>query len=108
VSNGLGEVQRSRIERLGIAHYFDAIVISGEVGTAKPGSAIFDIAFELLGRPDPSGAVMIGDSLESDMAGAANYGIDSCWYNPNGAPAPEGITRQVVQLGDLRHLVGGR
>ncbi len=107
VSNGLGEVQRARIDRLDIAHYFDAIVISGEVGAAKPGSEIFDITFDQLGNPARSGAVMIGDSLRSDMAGGKNYGIDTCWYNPRQEPIPEGITRHVIELDDLRTLVGG-
>ena len=52
VTNGIGEVQRARIERLGLGPYLDAVVISGEVGVAKPGPAIFDLAFAALGDPD--------------------------------------------------------
>ncbi len=107
VSNGLGAVQRARIDRLDIARYFGAIVISGEVGAAKPSREIFDITFERLGNPARSGAVMIGDSLGSDMDGGKNYGIDTCWYNPGQEPIPEGITHHVIELGDLRTLVGG-
>lgn len=88
VTNGIGEVQRARIERLGIESSFSTIVISGEVGTAKPGTAIFDIAFARLGNPPLGTTLMVGDSLTSDIAGGINYGIATCWYNPprNGSP----------------------
>lgn len=84
VTNGLGEVQRSRLSRLGIADYFDAIVISSEVGVTKPRPAIFEVAWDQLGHPPKHTAVMIGDSLTSDIAGGRNFGIATCWYNPNG------------------------
>jgi 2-haloacid dehalogenase len=80
VTNGIGEVQRARIVRLGLDRFFDAIVISGEVGVAKPGAEIFDLTFEELGHPDKGTTLMIGDSLSSDMAGGIAYGIATCWY----------------------------
>lgn len=91
ITNGLGEVVRARISRLDLEQYFAAIVISGEAGTSKPGTEIFDLMFEALGSPAKSTALMIGDSPSSDIAGANNYGIASCWYNPNGKPRPEGV-----------------
>ena len=51
LTNGLSDVQRARIERLDLVRYFDAVVISAEVGAAKPGTRIFDIAFAQLGSP---------------------------------------------------------
>ncbi len=87
VTNGISEVQRARVARLGLDRYFHAIVVSSEEATAKPGSAIFDIAFDRLGSPDRSSAVMVGDSLSSDMAGGYGYGIATCWYNPSGRVA---------------------
>ena len=47
ITNGLSEVQRARIKRLDLEQYFDAIVISAEVGVAKPGKEIFDIILKL-------------------------------------------------------------
>jgi 2-haloacid dehalogenase len=106
VTNGLGEVQRARIERLDLEPLFDAIVISGEVGTAKPGTKIFDIAFDALGWPARESALMIGDSLSSDIAGGANYGIATCWYNPSQRPAPPGssVDHSITALGQLPGL----
>jgi YjjG family noncanonical pyrimidine nucleotidase len=107
ISNGLSEVQRPRIARLGLEKYFDAIIISAEVGTTKPGTRIFEIAFEHLGNPSKESAVIVGDSLTSDMKGGANYGIATCWYNPNGkAAGPEDmITHEITSLGELLELV---
>ena len=107
VTNGLSDVQRSRLSRLGIADYFDAIVVSSEVGATKPRPAIFDAAFEQLGHPDKGSTVMVGDSLTSDIAGGTRYGIDTCWYNPHGKPlAPDSApTHQIGALSELLDLV---
>jgi len=105
VTNGLGEVQRARVDRLGIGDYFDAIIISAEVGAAKPGTEIFDIVFEALGCPTKESALMVGDSLSSDMQGGTNYGIATCWYNPNGH-AVQGPDQVAHEISDLTELLG--
>ena len=110
ITNGLSEVQRPRIDRLGIEHYLDAIVVSAEVGVTKPGSAIFDIAFERLGHPPKDEVLMVGDSLSSDIKGGANYGVDTCWYNPNGktsGPADR-ITYEITRIDELPALLDGQ
>lgn len=103
VTNGLSEVQRARIERTGILPYFDAVVISAEVGTAKPAQEIFNITFDRLSAPPKETAVMVGDNLVSDIGGGANYGIATCWYNPRSRqPGPDDrITHEIRTLGDL-------
>jgi 2-haloacid dehalogenase len=83
ITNGLKEVQRSRLAVTGLDRLFDPIIISEEVGAAKPDRKIFDIAFEQMGHPDRSQVLMIGDGLTSDIQGGFDYGIDTCWYNPN-------------------------
>ena len=108
VTNGLGEVQRSRVERLGIAQYFEAIVVSAEVGAAKPGSRIFDIVFSELGNPGKKSTLMVGDSLSSDIRGGSSYGIATCWYNPKGklAGPDDMITHEIRSLSELLPLAG--
>ena len=103
LTNGLSEAQRGRVERLDIARHFDAIVISEEVGTAKPGTDIFDIVFEQLRLPKKESTLMVGDSLTSDIQGGTNYGIDTCWYNPKiKKPGPsDQITHEIRQLDEL-------
>ncbi len=106
VTNGLSDVQRTRIARLDLEHYFAAIVISGEIGHTKPGPEIFEIVFDQLGHPNKSDVLMIGDSLSSDIAGGNGFGIDTCWYNPHGA-AYDGVvpTHVATRLDQLPGLV---
>lgn len=103
VTNGLGEVQHARVQRLGIAQYFKAITVSADVGAAKPGKEIYDIVFSALGNPGKSSVLMVGDSLSSDIRGGADYGIATCWYNPKGktAGASDVITHEIRELSEL-------
>lgn len=107
VTNGLGEVQRARIERVGIGRYFGAIVVSAEVGVAKPAPEIFDIAFAALDSPGRDTALMVGDNLGSDIRGGRNYGIATCWYNPQGRPAgdADGADHTISDLRELLRFV---
>jgi len=109
VTNGLGEVQRARVDRLGIGDFFDAIIISAEVGAAKPGTEIFDIVFEALDFPTKNSALMVGDSLSSDIQGGANYGIATCWYNPNGQSVQRAdqVAHEISDLAELLGVVSG-
>lgn len=107
VTNGIGEVQRTRIDRLELNDYFGSIVISAEVGASKPGTAIFDIAFDQLGNPTKDSVLMIGDSLTSDIQGGVNYGIDTCWYNPSSNSPKHDVTptHQITSLRELTRFV---
>jgi YjjG family noncanonical pyrimidine nucleotidase len=84
ITNGISKVQRSRLHASELNAYLDDIVISEEVGFAKPSKKIFDIAFERMNQPSKEKTLIVGDSLGSDMAGGVNYGMDTCWYNPTG------------------------
>jgi 2-haloacid dehalogenase len=107
VSNGLGEVVRARVERLSLGDRFDAVIVSSEVGVSKPAPGIFDATFAALGAPDPATALMIGDSLTSDIAGGAAYGLATAWLNRTGAAVGDGhpITHELRDLADLPALL---
>lgn len=109
VTNGLSDIQRGRIARLGIGHYFSAIVISAEVNASKPATEIFDITFDALGSVDRSQALMVGDSLSSDIAGGTNAGIATCWYNPAGKTAAGNVspTHVAHTLADVLNMALG-
>jgi 2-haloacid dehalogenase len=89
ITNGIPNVQRSRLSQSPIEPFFEAVIISGEVGVAKPDPAIFDAAFAAMGHPEKKETMIIGDSLSSDIRGGINYGIDTCWYNPWKLPGPD-------------------
>ncbi len=103
ITNGLGDVQRPRLARSAIRDYIAELVISDEIGAAKPDRAIFDAAFLRMGSPRPDEVLLIGDSQSSDIAGGIAYGIDTCWFNSGGAPRAEGIvcTHEVRRLTEL-------
>jgi len=107
ITNGLSEIQRARIARLDLAGYFDVITISAEVGCAKPGTKIFDLTFDALGLPNRSAALMVGDSLASDIKGGTNAGIATCWYNPAAKPHDGTVepTHTITSLDELTAVV---
>ena len=107
ITNGLSQIQRARIKRLGLDRFFDTITISAEVECAKPGTEIFDITFDALGDPARHGALMVGDSLTSDIQGGVNAGIDTCWFNPAGTAVSGQVqaTHTISRLSELIDLV---
>ncbi len=82
VSNGTGSVQAGRIASAGIARYFDGIFISEKIGYEKPDRAFFETCFSRIPHFVPERAIIVGDSLTSDIRGGIHAGIRSCWYNP--------------------------
>jgi len=91
ITNGLKEVQRPRLLQSGIDHHFEVIVVSGEIGLAKPDPAYFAHAHQEMKMPEKDRVMVVGDSLFSDMHGGINYGFRTCWYNPSGSSATDDI-----------------
>jgi 2-haloacid dehalogenase len=84
VTNGIGSVQHKRLLNSGLNPFIELMVISEECGFSKPDRRIFDYTFDLLNRSLLSSkTLMIGDKLETDILGARNIEIDSCWFNPD-------------------------
>lgn len=107
VTNGPGGVQRAKLAQIGLTDAFDAVVVSAEVGAAKPDTLIFETALAALGV-DAAQAWHVGDSLDYDIAGAQAAGLGSVWVN-RGAwtrgrdqPAPD---REVTSLDELTRLL---
>lgn len=73
------------LQMLGIARYFDGILISSDFGVKKPDRRFFEI---LLGKYqlNPRDCVMIGNDGISDIAGAAEVGLDTCYIHSNISP----------------------
>lgn len=107
LTNGLTLVQNGRIKKSTIAKYFEDIVISEEVGVSKPNSEIFEIALNNISHRDKSKVLIVGDSLTSDIKGGINFGIDTCYYNPNGVENTSGIvpTYEIKNLLELENIL---
>lgn len=102
-SNGTEKVQRGRLQSAGIAPYFRASFLSERIGHAKPSPAYFDAIFAAIGTEKRTGAVMVGDSLTSDIRGGAAAGLITVWFNPHAKPADPAIRpdRTISRLQDL-------
>ena len=100
ITNGLSVVQRSRFSKAPIMSLFDDVIISEEVGCAKPNPKIFEITFDRLNHKDKSSAIIIGDSLTSDIQGGINFGIKTCWFNPKNLSNSSNVTPDI----EIRNL----
>lgn len=106
ITNGFAKSQQARIERTGLRNYFDLLVISEQVGVAKPHQGIFEHALAIMGNPSRKQVLMVGDNPSSDILGGINAGFDTCWLNVDNKPAPEGIKPhyQVSSLSELEKI----
>ncbi len=95
LTNGISHVQHGRIDESPLAPYLSGLLISEEIGAPKPAPDMYVKAIEMM-QIEPHEALMIGDSLSSDIQGSINAGIPACWYNPGGKPVPEGMNIDFV------------
>ena len=106
-SNGTASVQHSRLTSAGLYPYFEQVFISQEIGFNKPDKAYFDRCFARIPGFDPERALMVGDSLTSDIRGGNNAGLLTCWINPGHAPRnPEiHVDYEIEALSQLEALL---
>ena len=106
ITNGLSEVQRPRLERTGLNKYFQHIVISDELGHAKPHKEYFEHCHELMNAPMKDRVLVIGDTLRSDILGGNNFGYHTCWYNhTNTSETDSGSNFEITDLRELRGIL---
>lgn len=90
-SNGTAKVQAGRLASANISHYFQEVFVSQEIGANKPDILYFQRCFERIPGFDAKKAMMVGDSLTSDILGGIQAGMATCWVNPTGKSHPENI-----------------
>ena len=81
-SNGTASVQHSRLTSAGLYPYFEKVFVSQALGANKPSRAFFDACAARIPGYDPRKALMVGDSLTSDILGGINAGMKTCWVCP--------------------------
>jgi putative hydrolase of the HAD superfamily len=109
VTNGASALQRRKVAAAGLERFFSAVVVSEELGVGKPDPAMFAAALDELGI-DAHGAVMVGNDLDRDVAGAIAAGVRPVWIRRPGAddddlPAPDGVD-VIADLRELAALLG--
>lgn len=104
VTNGPSRTQRLKIKQFRLIDYLDVLIVSEEVGVAKPDPAIFAIALERLAVA-PHEALFVGDSPEFDLRGAAAAGMPFVWMNPRGENLPSDADRPIAVIQRLAELL---
>ena len=107
ITNGFARLQSARLAHTGLKDMFEWLVISELVGKAKPHKAIFEHTFKLMGNPDNSKILMVGDTASSDILGGNNVGIDTCWLQHPGEELPDGVTPTYIinTLSELENIL---
>lgn len=108
-TNGTASVQKGRIASASLERYFDGIFISEEIGYNKPDKAYFEACFAEIPDFVKEKAVIVGDSLTSDIQGGINAGIRTVWFNPKGEPGdgaivPDVEIRSLLELPELLEM----
>lgn len=102
VSNGTAAVQHSRLTSAGLYPWFDNVFISQEIGFNKPDTEFFRRCFAQIPGFSPEKALMVGDSLTSDIQGGIHAGVKTVWINPGHKPCthirPDYIIESLSEL----------
>ena len=106
-SNGTARVQAGRLESAKISHFFQEIFVSQTMGANKPDIKYFEACFAKIPDFDIAKAMIVGDSLTSDILGGKQAGMQTCWVNPKGKTAPADIQPdyEIKALSDLEALL---
>lgn len=93
LTNGDTQTQREKVAAVGCEEFFDAVVVGGEHAEQKPSVSIFRHCFTLLGV-EAQDCVMVGDSLDTDIQGGFNAGVQATvWINNTGGALPDGSVK---------------
>lgn len=104
ITNGFEDIQAMKLQSGDITSYFDHIITSQKAGSKKPAKEIFHFALDSHGI-EANHAVMIGDNLLTDIAGAKNASIDTIFYNPDSIAHTEKVNHEINRLNELCELL---
>lgn len=108
VTNGNAATAKTRIENSGLFPYIRDYFVSEAVGYAKPDLRYFEYVFSHIPGFQADRAVVVGDSMASDIQGANNAGVDSIWYHPSGSwesPTDAPYTYEAKSYADILRLL---
>lgn len=104
ITNGFEKTQWQKLETAGLGHYFQAMYTSEIANSMKPHAPIFNYALEDA-KASTETSIMIGDSMEADIIGARNLGIDQIFYNPHQVAHQEIVTFEVKNLTEIMNIL---
>ncbi len=100
ITNGIHHTQTQRIKNSPLCSYISFVSVSEECGFAKPDVRFFEYSSKMAKTFSKEKSIVIGDRWEADILGAHQFGVDSCWYNPEGKKRPGEISPSY----EIRHL----
>jgi len=103
ISNGDSDQQRQKLEKTGIAHYFDVVVVSDDIGVFKPDPAIFAHAVKQAGKK-PSQCWHVGGKVDVDAKAAMDAGLTGVWVNRKFIDEKKEKVPEVISLNDLSYI----
>lgn len=108
-SNGTASVQKGRMTSANLYRFFEKVFVSQEIGANKPAPEYFERCFAQIPGFDKSKAIIVGDSLTSDILGGQNAGIATCWVNPRhkAGRADIRVDYEIEALSQLEALLEG-
>ena len=104
VTNGFEEVQYLKMKSSNIDHYFSKIITSERSGYKKPDKRMFEFSLSEA-KADPAVSIMIGDSLEADILGARDAGLNQVYFNPKEIAHQEIVTHEIKSLKELFQIL---
>lgn len=104
ISNGFKESTEYKVKNTQLTPYFKNVIISEVIGVNKPDKAIFEYALSKANASLDS-SLMIGDSLEADVRGALNFGMDAIYFNPHFAEVPQDVNWHINHLEELTRIL---
>jgi putative hydrolase of the HAD superfamily len=104
ITNGFADVQMIKMASANITSYFQEVITSEKAGCQKPNRQIFDFAMQQT-KARRQECLMIGDSLEADIAGARNASLDHIFYNYENIPHQENPMHEIKCLSELMQLL---
>jgi len=104
VTNGFEEIQSTKLHSSGIHHFFKDVVTSAKAGYKKPAKEIFEFALTK-NNFKPHEAIMIGDNLLTDIAGATNAKVDTVFFNPNKITHQAFVNFEIEKLNELKKFL---
>lgn len=104
ITNGIHHVQTERIKNSQLAPYISFVSVSEDCGFAKPDARFFEYSVKMAKKFDKASTVIVGDRFEADIQGAHNFGIDGCWFNPDGIISPSSELRPTFEIKHLSEI----
>ncbi len=103
ITNGFEKVQHAKLKYSGLDKFFGKVITSEGSNSIKPNKEIFEYAFQKT-NANPASSIMIGDTLDVDILGAMNAGIDQVFVNHTGLTTDMKPTYTVTSLKELEEI----